>query len=183
MHSKLNDFFYYMNLSSVKPENVKLETSADGNKACRGDAISINCSADAVPSEISYQLLENNTAILDASGMWNRLLTTAGVVNYQCVANNTVGTGDNANVTVTVNGKGNAKNEKMLSSRVYRKWRHSVIQFTSSVVQYIVAPHLSFHWLKLYAQHVFWHVYFPACTVHVGIYFWFCYLNVYKAAA
>ena len=133
-----------MNLSSVKPENVQLETSAVDDKACLGDVISINCSADAVPSEISYQLLENDTAISDDSGTWSRPLTTAGVFNYQCVPNNTVGTGDNASVIVTVNGKGNAKNDKMLSSRVYRKWRHGVIQFTSSVVQYIVSSTTSF---------------------------------------
>ena len=85
---------------------MQLETSAADNKACHGDVITINCSAEAVPPEISYQLLENGIAILDASGRWNRTLTTAGVFNYTCVANNTLGTGDNASVTVAVNGKG-----------------------------------------------------------------------------
>ena len=104
---------HVLNLFSVKPENVQLETSAADNKACRGDVISINCSADALPSEISYQLFENDTAILDDSGTWSRQLTTAGVFNYECVPNNTLGTGDSASVTVTVNGKGNAKNDKI----------------------------------------------------------------------
>ena len=100
-----------MNLSLVKPDNVQLKTSAADNKVCHNDVISINCSAEAVPSEISYQLLENGIAILDASGAWSRPLTTAGVFNYTCVANNTLGTGDNASVTVTVNGKGDSNNE------------------------------------------------------------------------
>ena len=94
-----------MSLFLVKPDNVVLETSAADDKACRGDVLSITCSAQAVPSEISYQLLENNVAIPDTSGTWNIPLTTAGVSNYTCVANNTLGTGDNASVTVTVNGE------------------------------------------------------------------------------
>ncbi|XP_020614815.1 hemicentin-1-like isoform X4 [Orbicella faveolata] len=86
-----------------KPDNVQLETSAADNKACRGDVISVNCSADAVPSEISYRLLENDIAIFDTSGMWTRNFTTEGTFIYKCMANNTLGTGDNASVTVTVN--------------------------------------------------------------------------------
>ena len=94
-----------MNFFSVKPDNVQLVTSAADNKACLGDVISINCSADTVPFEISYQLFENDFAILDASGRWTRPLTTAGMFTYTCVPNNTLGTGENATVTVTVNGK------------------------------------------------------------------------------
>ena len=93
-----------MNLFSVKPENVQLETSAANNKACRDDVVSINCSADAVPSEISYQLFENDEAILYTSGMWTRNLTTEGMFIYKCVANNSLGTGESESVTVTVNG-------------------------------------------------------------------------------
>ena len=102
-----------MNLFSVKPDNVQLETSAADNKACRDAVISINCSADAVPSEISYQLLENEIAILDASGRWSRPLTTAGMFTYKCVPNNTLGTGENASVIVTVNGKVDVENNKI----------------------------------------------------------------------
>jgi len=93
-----------MNIFSVKPDNVQLETSADDNKACRGDEISINCSAVAVPSVTSYQLFENDIAILDSSGMWTRNLTTEGTFIYKCVANNSLGTGESASVAVTVNG-------------------------------------------------------------------------------
>jgi len=83
---------------------VELDTSAADNKACRGDVISITCSAEAVPSVTSYQLFENDIAILDTSGMWNRSFTTEGIFIYKCVANNSLGTGESASVTVTVNG-------------------------------------------------------------------------------
>ena len=83
---------------------MKLETSAADNKACRGDVISINCSADAVPSVTSYQLFENDIAILGTSGTWTRNFTTNGTFIYKCVANNSLGTGQSASVTVTVNG-------------------------------------------------------------------------------
>jgi len=85
---------------------MQLETSAADNKACRGDVISINCSADAVPPVTSYQLFENDIAILDPSGMWARNFTAElGMFIYICVANNSLGTGQSSNVTVTVNGK------------------------------------------------------------------------------
>ena len=86
---------------------MQLETSATGNKACRGDVIRIKCSADAVPSLTSYQLFENDTAILETSdsGMWTRNYTAEGMFIYKCVANNSVVTGQSESVTVTVNGK------------------------------------------------------------------------------
>ena len=93
---------------SDKPDNVQLETSAADNKACEGETISINCSADAVPSEISYQLFENDNAILAKSGTWTKTFTTEGMFIYRCVANNTIGTGESASVNITVNGKGDA---------------------------------------------------------------------------
>jgi len=81
------------------------ETSAANNKACEGETISINCSADAVPSVTSYQLFENDIAILETSGMWTRNLTTEGTYIHKCVATNSLGSTDSDNVTVTVNGK------------------------------------------------------------------------------
>ena len=83
---------------------MQLETSAANNKACRGDVISINCSAEAVPSVTSYQLFENDNVIFDTSGMWTRNFTTEGMFIYKCMANNSLGTGESASVTVTVNG-------------------------------------------------------------------------------
>jgi len=93
-----------MNLFSVKPDKVQLEISAAHNKVCEGETISINCSAEALPSEISYQLLENGSVVSNISGMWNRTLSSAGVFMYKCVANNSLGLTESASVTVTVNG-------------------------------------------------------------------------------
>ena len=81
-----------------------LETSAVDDKACRGDVISIICSADAVPSVTSYELFENDTPILDTSGMWTKNFTTEENFIYKCVANNSLGTGESASVTVAVSG-------------------------------------------------------------------------------
>ena len=93
-------------LCADPPENVQIEKSATDNKACEGETISINCSADAVPSEISYQLLENGSVVLaDTSGMWSRTLSSRGVFMYKCVANNSLGSIESESVTVTVNGK------------------------------------------------------------------------------
>ena len=93
-----------MSFFLVAPDNVLLETSAVDDKACRGDVVSINCSAAAVPSVTSYQLFENDALILDTSGMWTKNFTTEGNFIYKCVANNSLGTGESASVTVTVNG-------------------------------------------------------------------------------
>ena len=99
----LNEIVFFL---TDKPESVELKTSAADKKSCQGDVISINCSAVANPSVTSYQLLENDTAILDTSGRWSRTFTTGGVFIYKCVANNSLGTGQSASVTTTVNGNG-----------------------------------------------------------------------------
>ena len=80
------------------------------NKACRGEVISFNCSANANPGVTSYQLFENETAILNtsASGMWTKTLESEGVFVYKCVANNSVGLEYSMGVTITVNGKQNS---------------------------------------------------------------------------
>ncbi len=88
---------------------MQLVTSAVNNKACHGDVISINCSADANPPVKSYELLENDIVILDTSESWSKTFTIEGVFIYKCVANNSVGTVESASVTVTVNGKRRAK--------------------------------------------------------------------------
>ena len=85
--------------------NLQLKASAVSSKACKGETISMNCSADAVPYVTSYKLLENGYVILDTSGMWSRTLTSGGVFVYDCVANNSLGSTESESVTVTVNGK------------------------------------------------------------------------------
>ena len=77
------------------------------DKACTGKVVGFNCSANANPGVTSYQLFENETAILNtsASGMWNKTLESEGVFVYKCVANNSLGSEYSMSVTVTVNGK------------------------------------------------------------------------------
>ena len=90
----------------VKPENVELEISAMNNKSCLGDVVNFTCSAHANPAVSLYQLLENDTALLDtnAVGMWNRTFTSGGVYFYKCVANNTLGSINSTSVMLKVNG-------------------------------------------------------------------------------
>ena len=80
-------------------------TSAVDGKTLKGETISINCSANAVPSVTSYELFENDSVIMGTSGMWSRTLSSGGVFIYNCVANNSLGSTESERVTVTVNGK------------------------------------------------------------------------------
>ena len=84
-----------------------MTTSVVDNKACKGDMIGFNCSANANPGVTSYQLFENETAILNTSalGMWNKTLENEGVFVYKCVANNSLGSEYSMSVTVTLNGR------------------------------------------------------------------------------
>ena len=86
---------------------MRLTTSVVDNKACKGDMIGFNCSANANPGVTSYQLFENETAILNTSalGMWNKTLENEGVFVYKCVANNSLGSEYSMSVTVTLNGR------------------------------------------------------------------------------
>ena len=82
-------------------------SSAMDHKACTGEVISFNCSANANPGVTSYQLFENETAILNTSavGMWIKTLESEEIFVYKCVANNSVGSEYSTSVTVTVNGE------------------------------------------------------------------------------
>ena len=82
-------------------------SSAMDDKACTGEVISFNCSVNANPGVTSYQLFENETAILNtsASGMWRKTLESEGVFVYKCVANNSLGSEYSMSVTVTVNDR------------------------------------------------------------------------------
>ena len=89
-----------------------MTTSVVDNKACKGDMIGFNCSANANPGVTSYQLFENETAILNTSalGMWNKTLENEGVFVYKCVANNSLGSEYSMSVTVTLNGRQTNRN-------------------------------------------------------------------------
>ena len=82
------------------------------DKACRGNVVGFNCSAIANPEVTSYQLFENETAILNtsASGMWWKILESEGIFVYKCVANTSLGVEYSMGVTVTVNGKQKSPN-------------------------------------------------------------------------
>ena len=85
---------------------MQLTTSVIDNKACQGNTITFNCSADAEPGVTIYQLFKNDTAMtVSLSGMWSETLTNGGMFVYKCVANNTLGTASSTDVIVTVNGK------------------------------------------------------------------------------
>ena len=97
--------FYYSIIDP--PENVLLTTNATTNKACQSDVVSFTCSADAVPSAMSFQLFKDNAPMeISASGMWIKTLSERGMFHYNCVANNSIGSASSTNINITVNGKG-----------------------------------------------------------------------------
>ena len=77
------------------------------DNACTGKVISFTCSANANPRVSSYQLFENEKAILNtgASGTWSKTLESEGVFVYKCVANNSLGSDYSMDIPFTVNGK------------------------------------------------------------------------------
>ena len=90
--------------SLVKPENVQL--MVNDSVVCKGDVISITCSADGKPVVHTYQLFENEIPVNDgnsSAGVWMRKDLIEGDFSYRCVANNTVGTTEKT-LTVTVKG-------------------------------------------------------------------------------
>ncbi|XP_068734692.1 hemicentin-1-like [Montipora capricornis] len=86
------------------PEGIQLHVSED--VVCNGTTISFNCSAEtANPTELNYQLLENNVIIfgISSTGVWNKTMEIGGVFVYRCMVNNTVGTAMSATASVTTN--------------------------------------------------------------------------------
>ena len=70
--------------------------------------MTFNCSAvDANPMDLTYALYENNVLISNErnTGVWNRKITSEGVVVYRCKVSNVVGSLYSPNVFLTVNGK------------------------------------------------------------------------------
>ena len=85
---------------------MQFTTSVIDFKACQGNTITFNCSADAEPAVTSYHLFKNDTAVnVSLSGMWSEALASEGVFVYKCVAKNSLGTAASMDVTVTVNVK------------------------------------------------------------------------------
>ena len=108
-------FFQWYSISDLnltdKPENFNFTVSY--STVCQGSVVTFNCSADANPPVDTYHLLENGVYVRNGSnglGMWSRNMSTGGVFNYKCIANNSVGTAYSMSVTVTVNGKQQIEN-------------------------------------------------------------------------
>ena len=93
------------NLILVVPENVQL--MANKTRVCQDGVVSFTCSAVGNPVVHTYQLYENNMLIgSSSSGVWSRNMSSGGMFNYTCMANNTVGTANStSSVSITVNGK------------------------------------------------------------------------------
>ena len=89
-----------------QPEGVQLRVSEE--TVCNGANVTFNCSAaDAIPMELTYHLFENNFLIGSErnTGVWNKTITSGGVLVYRCKVSNVVGTLYSPSVSVTVNGK------------------------------------------------------------------------------
>ena len=87
-----------------KPENLKF--MVNDSVVCKGDVISITCSADGKPAVHTYQMFENEILVNDgnsSAAVWIRKYLKEGDFSYKCVANNNVGTAEK-NVNVTVKG-------------------------------------------------------------------------------
>ena len=92
--------FFYLD----KPENVKF--MVNDSVVCKGDVISITCSADGKLAVHTYQMFENEIPVNDgnsSAAVWIRKYLKEGDFSYKCVANNTVGTAEKT-VNVTVKG-------------------------------------------------------------------------------
>ena len=72
----------------------------------RGSTVSLNCTTDANPAAHMYQFYFNDTRIGNSSsGLFNVAVDADGL--YSCFPINTVGTGQNATVSITTVGKSN----------------------------------------------------------------------------
>ena len=91
-------------LSLDKPENVNL--MVNDSVVCKGDVISITCSAAGKPAVHTYQLFEYEIPVNDgnsSAGVWIRKYLKGGDLSYRCVANNSVGTAEKT-LNFTVKG-------------------------------------------------------------------------------
>ena len=86
------------------PTDTALTTTPTNTTVLRGSTVSLNCSTDANPAAHVYQFYFNNSFINNSiSGVLNITVDRDGV--YTCVPINTVGTGRNATVSITMVGK------------------------------------------------------------------------------
>ena len=86
------------------PTSTGLTTSLVNTTVLWGSTVSLNCSTDANPAAYRYQFYFNDAIIGNhSSGLLNITVDADG--GYTCVPINTVGTGHNATVSITMVGK------------------------------------------------------------------------------
>jgi len=86
-----------------KPDNVTLNVNNTNNTFFAGTTLKFTCTADANPRAHTYTLYENGVGDADMNGVWMRQWNTAGLFNYSCEANNSLGTNfTSSNTTFTV---------------------------------------------------------------------------------
>ena len=95
-------FFRYLLVDA--PSSTNLITVPNNTTLLRDSNISLDCSTDANPDAHVYHFYLNDSLIGNSnSGVFNTTVMTDGV--YTCVPVNTVGTGENATVSITVVGE------------------------------------------------------------------------------
>ena len=86
------------------PSSTNLITVPNNTTVLRESNISLVCNTDANPdAHIYYFYLNDNPIGSSSSGVFNTTVMVDGV--YTCVPINTVGTGDNDSVSITVVGE------------------------------------------------------------------------------
>ena len=96
------DFLCYLLVDA--PSSTNLITVPNNTILLRGSIISLGCSTDANPDANIYHFFFNDHLIGNSiSGVLNTTVMVDGV--YTCSPENTVGTGDNATVSITVVGE------------------------------------------------------------------------------
>ena len=112
-HSQCSEWKHSISDSNLADKPEKFKFTVSESTVCQGSVVTFNCSADGKPPVDTYQLLENGVPVRDSSnslGMWSRNMSTGGVINYKCMADNSVGTAYSMSVPVTVNGKKKIQN-------------------------------------------------------------------------
>ena len=85
------------------PTGTEITTNPSNTTALRQSVMSLNCTTDANPVAHVYHFYFSGVLIGNSSsGVFNITVETDGV--YTCVPVNTVGTGDNATVSITAVG-------------------------------------------------------------------------------
>ena len=98
-------FVSFVRSSTVdRPSSSAITTNPSNTTVLRGSNVSFTCTTDANPPANMYHFYFKGSLIeSSSSGVFNRTVENDGL--FTCVPINTVGTGDNATVNVTVVGE------------------------------------------------------------------------------